>query len=113
MLVTLFNVVLDCLLHHLKCFSYSNQCAEIMGWLRTEPLAILQIMRVGESFLKYGNALKVVRAGNSALLNAVAGTHEVLNGGIEGIALNSVPTYCKGRRDPVCVCSNHIYPESA
>ena len=48
------------------------------------------------SFLKYGNALKVVRAGGSALKNASAGTFEVLNGGIEGVAILTKPTQFVG-----------------
>jgi phage tail sheath protein FI len=65
---------------------------ELAGKFGSPDAAHTQSFLTAASFLKYGNALKVVRAGNSALLNAVAGTHEVLNGGIEGIALNSVPT---------------------
>lgn len=65
---------------------------ELASKFGSPDAAHTQSFLTAASFLKYGNALKVVRAGNSALLNAVAGTHEVLNGGIEGITLNSVPT---------------------
>ena len=67
---------------------------ELASKFGSPDAAHTQSFLTAASFLKYGNALKVVRAGSesSGLLNAWAGVHEVLNGGIEGITLNSVPT---------------------
>ena len=65
---------------------------ELAGKFGTPDAAHTQSFLTAASFLKYGNALKVVRAGNSAtMLNARAGDHEVPFGGIEGIAITNAP----------------------
>tara|TARA_R110002167_G_scaffold123016_1_gene301862 strand:- start:2340 stop:4790 length:2451 start_codon:yes stop_codon:yes gene_type:complete len=66
---------------------------ELAGKFGTPDAAHTQSFLTAASFLKYGSALKVVRAGDSTVMkNAVAGTHEVLNGGIEGVTISSTPT---------------------
>jgi len=65
---------------------------ELAAKFGTPDAAHTQSFLTAASFLKYGNALKVVRAGDDNMLNAVAGIHEVLNGGIEGIEIVSTPT---------------------
>ena len=65
---------------------------ELAGKFGTPDAAHTQSFLTAASFLKYGNALKVVRAGNSGtMLNARAGDHEVPFGGIEGIAITNAP----------------------
>ena len=71
---------------------------ELAGKFGTPDAAHTQSFLTAASFLKYGSALKVVRAGDNRLggdnnmLNAVAGTHEVPSGGIEGVTISSTPT---------------------
>ena len=65
---------------------------ELASKFGTPDTAHTQSFLTAASFLKYGNALKVVRAGDSNMRNAVAGTHEVPSGGIEGVAIASTPT---------------------
>ena len=62
----------------------------------TPDAAHTQSFLTAASFLKYGNALKVVRAGDSNMKNASAGTFEVPSGGIEGVAIASQPTVFTG-----------------
>ena len=64
---------------------------ELASKFGTPDAAHTQSFLTAASFLKYGNALKVVRAGDSNMRNAVAGTHEVPSGGIEGVAITSQP----------------------
>ena len=71
---------------------------ELAGRFGSPDAAHTQSFLTAASFLKYGSALKVVRAGDNRLggdnnmLNAVAGTHEVPSGGIEGVTISSTPT---------------------
>ena len=62
----------------------------------TPDAAHTQSFLTAASFLKYGNALKVVRAGDSTMKNASAGTFEVPSGGIEGVAIASQPAVFTG-----------------
>ena len=62
----------------------------------TPDAAHTQSFLTAASFLKYGNALKVVRAGDSNMKNASAGTFEVPSGGIEGVAIASQPAVFTG-----------------
>ena len=64
---------------------------ELASKFGTPDAAHTQSFLTAASFLKYGNALKVVRAGNSALLNAVAGEYRVFDGSIDAVTLNSDP----------------------
>ena len=65
---------------------------ELASKFGTPDAAHTQSFLTAASFLKYGNALKVVRAGDSNMKNAVAGIFEVPSGGIEGVAIASTPT---------------------
>ena len=71
---------------------------ELAGKFGTPDAAHTQSFLTAASFLKYGSALKVVRAGDNSIggdnimKNAAAGKFEVLNGGIEGVAITSQPT---------------------
>jgi len=65
---------------------------ELAAKYGTPDAAHTQSFLTAASFLKYGNALKVVRADHASQLNAVAGTHEVPSGGIEGVGISSQPT---------------------
>lgn len=65
---------------------------ELAGKFGTPDAAHTQSFLTAASFLKYGNALKVVRAGDpGTMLNARAGDHEVPFGGIEAIAITNAP----------------------
>ena len=72
---------------------------ELAGKFGTPDAAHTQSFLTAASFLKYGSALKVVRAGDNlrpdesgVMLNATAGIHEVPSGGIEGVTISSAPT---------------------
>ena len=64
---------------------------ELAAKYGTPDAANAQSFLTAASFLKYGNALKVVRADNASQLNAVAGAHEIPLGGIEGVGISSQP----------------------
>ena len=65
---------------------------ELAAKFGTPDAAHTQSFLTAASFLKYGNSLKVVRAGNpDSMLNARAGDHEVPFGGIEAIAITNAP----------------------
>ena len=73
---------------------------ELAGKFGTPDTAHTQSFLTAASFLKYGNALKVVRAGDGGtsanpagtLANASAGTFEILIGGIEGVTIQVEPS---------------------
>ena len=69
---------------------------ELAGKFGSPDAAHTQSFLTAASFLKYGNALKVVRAGDSTMKNASAGTFEVPSGGIEGVAIASIPSQFVG-----------------
>jgi phage tail sheath protein FI len=66
---------------------------ELAGKFGVPDAAHTQSFLTAASFLKYGNALKVVRAGDAAsgLLNAVAGEYLVFDGSIDTVVINSIP----------------------
>ena len=65
---------------------------ELAGIFGTPDAAHTQSFLTAASFLKYGSALKVVRAENSALKNAYAGSYETPTGGIQAITFDTAPT---------------------
>jgi len=64
---------------------------ELAGIFGTPDAAHTQSFLTAASFLKYGSALKVVRAGNAALKNAYAGSFETPTGGIQSITFDVAP----------------------
>jgi phage tail sheath protein FI len=64
---------------------------ELAGKFGTPDAAHTQSFLTASSFLKYGGALKVVRAGNAQMLNSVETSvgYEVATGGIESVAIAS------------------------
>ena len=64
---------------------------ELAGIFGTPDAAHTQSFLTAASFLKYGSALKVVRASNAALKNAYAGSFETPTGGIQSITFDEAP----------------------
>jgi phage tail sheath protein FI len=75
--------------NEINLVSSEKELADIFG---TPDAAHTQSFLTAASFLKYGSALKVVRAGNAALKNAYAGSYETPFGGIESITFGTPPT---------------------